>query len=311
MKLKSPYPWFGGKSTVADKIWERFGDCKVYVEPFYGSGAVHLLRPQPFEGVETINDKDGMVSNFWRAVQADPEQVANYANWPQFENDLHARHAWLVSQKESLQEQLEGNPDYYDCKIAGWWVWGISIWTIGGFCFNTHRTRPDLSSNRGVVRDSLKLKESGLQDYMVNLANRFKCVRVCCGDWKRVCGGNSGNAIACMVKNVPCAVFLDPPYADTAKRTKNIYSSDSLTVAHEVREWAIAHGDDPRFRICLAGYEGEHNMPDSWECVAWKAHGGFANNTKNISNGKINKDKERLWFSPHCIKPENTRNLWA
>src|SRR5271165_1652809 len=132
--LKSPYPYFGGKSTIADIVWQRFGDVKGYVEPFFGSGAVLLARPQPFDGAETINDMDGMVSNFWRALKADPEAVANYCDHPAIENDLHARHAWLVGQKDSLQERLEGDPDYFDVKIAGWWCWGMSLWIAGGFC---------------------------------------------------------------------------------------------------------------------------------------------------------------------------------
>jgi site-specific DNA-adenine methylase len=44
--LKAPFPWFGGKSRVADIVWDRFGDVANYVEPFFGSGAV-LLHPAP------------------------------------------------------------------------------------------------------------------------------------------------------------------------------------------------------------------------------------------------------------------------
>src|SRR5690606_27363744 len=81
-----------------------------------------------------VNDKDGFISNFWRAVQADPDAVAHYADWPVIENDLHARHAWLVSQREQLTERLEGDPEFYDAQIAGWWLWGICSWIGGGWC---------------------------------------------------------------------------------------------------------------------------------------------------------------------------------
>jgi hypothetical protein len=83
--LKCPWPYFGGKSKIADVIWRRFGQPANYVEPFFGSGAVLLGRPdwQPdVTWIETVNDKSGYVSNFWRAVSADPEQVAHYASWP-------------------------------------------------------------------------------------------------------------------------------------------------------------------------------------------------------------------------------------
>ena len=98
--LKAPFPYFGGKSRVVSLVWSRFGTVRNYVEPFFGSGAVLLGRPQPFNGTETVNDKDGFVSNFWRAIQADPEDVARHADHPVNENDLHARHSWLVQRKD-------------------------------------------------------------------------------------------------------------------------------------------------------------------------------------------------------------------
>jgi len=33
--LKSPYPYFGGKSSVASVVWNRFGDVPNYVEPIF------------------------------------------------------------------------------------------------------------------------------------------------------------------------------------------------------------------------------------------------------------------------------------
>jgi DNA adenine methylase len=100
--LKAPFPWFGGKSMVADVVWRAFGDVRNYVEPFFGSGAVLLGRPLPFEGIETVNDFDGLLANFWRAVKGDPEAVAKWADWPVNENDLHARHSWLVNMKQDF-----------------------------------------------------------------------------------------------------------------------------------------------------------------------------------------------------------------
>jgi hypothetical protein len=33
---KAPFPWFGGKSRVADDIWQRLGRPAQYIEPFCG-----------------------------------------------------------------------------------------------------------------------------------------------------------------------------------------------------------------------------------------------------------------------------------
>ncbi len=374
--LLAPFPWFGGKSRVASLVWERFGDVRNYVEPFFGSGAVLLGRPQPFEGVETVNDADGLLCNFWRALQADPEGVAKLADWPVNENDLHARHLWLVERKETLQARLEGDPDYFDVKIAGWWVWGMACWIGGGFCSGEGPWRieeaedgtrqlvrsseareesQEPNAGRGVNRQlvhlsdagrgvqrrrvhlggeygtgqvgvlkkgareenadgngSAGLGERGLLAWMQALAARIKRVRVCCGDWTRVCGGDSGDALhhffAC---GQLCGIFLDPPYAETASRDPDIYRKDSASVAHRVREWAIAHGDDPRLRIALCGYDGEHTMPASWECVRWKSHGGMSMLGHGETRGKANAFRERIWFSPSCLAARQREFLFT
>jgi len=131
--LLSPYPYFGGKRAVAGAVWARFGQVDNYVEPFFGSGAMLLSSPY-VPGVETVNDLDGFIANFWRAVRADPVAVADYVDWPTNENDLLARHLWLVSQRSETTRRLDADPEWYDAKIAGWWCWGACNWIGTGWC---------------------------------------------------------------------------------------------------------------------------------------------------------------------------------
>ena len=103
--LAAPFPYFGGKSNACELVWSLLGQPENYVEPFAGSAAMILGRPDG-GGVETINDFDGFVANFWRAISKDPSLVAFHADWPVNETDLLARHSWLVRQTESLREAL-------------------------------------------------------------------------------------------------------------------------------------------------------------------------------------------------------------
>jgi site-specific DNA-adenine methylase len=97
-----------------------------YVEPMMGSAAVLLARPHP-PRVETVNDVDCYVSNFWRATSREPEKVAEFCDFPVVENDLHARHRWLVLSDEAaaFRERMRRDPEHYDCRVAGWWCWGL------------------------------------------------------------------------------------------------------------------------------------------------------------------------------------------
>jgi hypothetical protein len=133
----------------------------------------------------------------------------------------------------------------------------------------------------------------GLYDYLGAIAERLRGVRVCCGDWARVLGPSP------TTKNGITGVFLDPPYHD-ADRDPSLYGADSLTVAHDVREWAIEHGDDPKLRIALCGYD-PLAMPDGWQVVHWKAAGGYG--SQGNGQGRTNAHREVIWFSPHCLTP--------
>ncbi len=370
--LRAPFPWFGGKSRVAGLVWERFGDARNYVEPFAGSLAVLLGRPTEPK-IETVNDLDCWIANFWRAVQRDPELVASWADGPVNEADLHARHLWLVNRVE-WRERVKTDPDFYDAKIAGWWVWGISQWIGSGWCADrgghgrqdppgdpwrkkpnlgdggrgiliqpgrtnggraargVHqelvRKRPYLTNHgggmgvqhkrprlgaggRGVTRQIPDLSgdsgaagrgvhacgldaRTGVYRWFEALAARLRRVRVCCGDWSRVLGPAPTTCIG------TTAVFLDPPYA-VAERA-DLYNQESRDVAHAVREWAVKNGDNPGLRIALCGYDGEHDMPRTWDCVPWKANGGYGNQ-RGGTRGRSNATRERVWFSPYCLRP--------
>lgn len=133
--LKAPFPYFGGKSRVSKAIWRAIGaDVPNYIEPFSGSAAVLLARPGNDFGLEVINDFDGFVSNFWRAVKHDPDAVAEAADWPVNEIDIHARHYWLVTEGRRRLASIQGDPDAYDARVAGWWLHGVCSWIGSGYC---------------------------------------------------------------------------------------------------------------------------------------------------------------------------------
>lgn len=67
-----------------------------------------------------------------------------------------------------------------------------------------------------------------------------------------------------------------------------------------MKEWAIENAANPLMRIALCGYDGEHDMPDTWECVAWKAKGGFG--SQGEGDWRKNCERERIWFSPGCLR---------
>jgi len=310
---------------VAGDVWRAFGNIDNYVEPFFGSGAVLLAQPYSSGRVETVNDINAWLTNFWRALQHDPDGVAVAADYPVSELDLHARGDWLFYRAEAPQfvERLRSDPDYYDVKSAGWWLWGICQW-IGadwnrrdcpdagkgvGELVNAgrgvnrkiphlvnagrgvNRKIPHLvNAGRGVNRKSCSARGEAIREYMRQLSERLRDVRICCGDWKRVLGPSQTYGLGAT------GIFLDPPYAP--ENRVDVYGpNDDGLVFSRVREWAIENGSNRLLRIALCGYDFE--MPTSWTRRRWKPGGGYA--VGGDGNGRLNRKKEMVWFSPACV----------
>ncbi len=331
--IAAPFPWFGGKSGACEQVWAAFGAVDNYVEPFSGSAAMLLGAPDG-QRVETINDADGFVANFWRAIAADPEAVAHHADWPCNESDLFARHSWLVRQTKSLTEQLHADPDWFDARIAGWWCWGACNWIGSGWCSGKgpwihdgerlvdsrklphlgdagrgiNRKLPHLSNaGQGINRQLPHLGNAGrgrrafIFAWFAKLHERLRNVRVACGDWSRVVK-DSVTTLHGMT-----AVFLDPPYTKGAMD----YSAGGVgtDLPLQVQAWCAENGHNPLLRIVICGHAGEHDalLAHGWHLRTWTARKGYALTDEAVENSK----SETLWCSPHCVRQIAQADLFA
>jgi DNA adenine methylase len=67
------FGWYGGKFSHLDWLLPLLPQCHHYCEPFAGSAAVLLNRPP--SPVETYNDLDGEVCNFFRVLRENKEAL--------------------------------------------------------------------------------------------------------------------------------------------------------------------------------------------------------------------------------------------
>jgi D12 class N6 adenine-specific DNA methyltransferase len=319
-------------------------------EPFAGSLAVLLNRPHA-PHIETINDLNADVTNFWRALQYAPDALAEGCDTPVSEVDQHAFHTWLIepTRREAFVSRLMGDPEYYDVLRAARWCAGLCMWIGGGWCngngswqsidgqfvkaegpgvrrqrvqlrnagLGVHRQRVHLGhAGRGVHRQQVHLRDAGgqgiyamhargegLYEWFAALHARLRCVRVCCGDWQRVMGPSV------TYLHGMTGVMLDPPYSAEEGRDPNLYTHDDLQVAHAVRQWCLANGDNPLLRIVLCGYGTVHDelLTHGWRRVGWATNGGFSNQRK--ARDATNKYQETLWLSPACLAPDAVQQL--
>jgi len=288
--VKAPFPYFGGKRTIAETVWRAFGRPKQYIEPFCGSAAVLLSAPEP-ASLEVIGDANGFIANFWRAVVAQADEVARWADYPVSHVDLGARHVWMMGERERVGAELQDPHWPGDAKLAGWWVWGQCAWIGSGWCDWTGQVPHVSNAGRGIQATGKvpHVSNAGRGDalwtsggrtamrWLRELADRMERVRVVHGAWDRCLNSHYGAELT--------AIFLDPPY----KAFEKLYGV-SDPVAAECETWAR---ENAGLRVALCGHRGDYDLP-GWVQHEW-------DRGRLTYSGAETTAKECVWFSPSCL----------
>ena len=81
------YP--GSKWRLAHDIIALMPEHRSYLEPFFGSGAVFFRKKR--SPIETVNDLDGDVVNFFSWVQTDPEKLGAAIYWTPYAREVYEK----------------------------------------------------------------------------------------------------------------------------------------------------------------------------------------------------------------------------
>ena len=289
------FPYVGGKYTVAPEINRRFGAITTRIDAFTGSSSWILASPPV--AYEIVNDLDGYVVNYLRAVKYAPEVVAQLLDFPRAELELIACHHYTRDKLPELVARLGGDPDYYDPILAARWAYVMaykldpSLTKPGGWSVRdgrlmyergTGRIRGSLTSSRRAL--SRLVRERRVSEYVAALSERLRNVQVWWNDFEVVVEKADRSEFGIV------GILLDPPYPRHLRDFD--YDTDNADVWHRVARWAITNGDDPKLRIAVCGYNDANSdalFPSAWRRFVWRRSG----------IGQY-KDRECIWFSPHC-----------
>lgn len=83
------FGWYGGKFSHLDWLLPHLPPCHHYCEPFGGSAAILLNRPP--SSVETYNDLDGEVVNFFRVLREEKSRLIESIALTPFSREEFAR----------------------------------------------------------------------------------------------------------------------------------------------------------------------------------------------------------------------------
>ena len=255
------YP--GAKWRIAKWIIENMPEHHSYVEPYLGSGAV-FFNKNP-SNIETINDTDGEVVNFFEVVRDMPEELAfkiymtPYAR-EVYENTYKEPCNYTQSKLDrALRFCIKINMSHgYKCNMKNGWKNDIQG-RERSYAVQVWNKLPQI-----VMQAAQRLKEAQIESRpALDIIKRFD--------------------------NPKCLIYCDPPYLLRTRRGKQY----NIEMSDEEHEELLQLLLESKSKVMISGYESD---------LYNDALKGWRKKTSYSRTQSLRKAKEVLWMNYDCDK---------
>lgn len=241
-KKKIVFGWYGGKFSHLDWLLPLLPPCHHYCEPFAGSAAV-LLNRSP-AAVETYNDIDGEVVNFFRMLRDFPEELTRAIALTPFSREEYYQ---AIYDTDTPITPIEKARRFY-IKARQTRTGLAQTASLGRWANCKETSRSGMS---GVVSRWL-----GGSDGLLDVAQRLIRVQI----------ENRPALDIIRLYDSPTTLFYcDPPYLPATRGDNNAYGFEMDEAAH--RELAAVIGTCSG-KFAISGYDhplmNEIFPPDKW-----------------------------------------------
>ena len=217
-KLSNPVlKYYGGKFRLAEWILKFFPAHEHYVEPF-GGGASILLQKEP-STVETYNDADGNVVNFFRVLRESPDELLR-----QIELTPWSRDEFVACLQDCTRKIENARRLYFRLWMS---INGGTMSISSNWRRNKHKSSPASGIRPQILRAA---------------AARLRTVQIENRDALQLIGEMDS----------PSTLFyLDPPYPAKTRTDKNRYAIELNTdeqhrqlaaVLHQIKGFSVVSG---------------------------------------------------------------------
>lgn len=267
-----PFAYYGGKTTIADRIVALFPKHGHYVEPFAGSLAVLLAKnPAP---IETVNDLDEHVITFWRVLRDRPADLMRVCALTP-----HSRAEYLAAR------DIEGAPDELELARRVWVQLtqgrGGTLRLTGWRHFQDPSGRPT----------------SSMPDYLAAYVDRMRLAAARLARVSLECRP-ALEVIEAYGRHDGVLIYADPPYLGSA-RSSRMYR---VEMSHEDEHTALADAlHRCRSTVVLSGYSTPlyDELYAGWHQVHIAAYTGRGNHSAERDPRRV----EVLWSNREIGHP--------
>lgn len=220
MKRILNYP--GSKWRMADLIIQNMPDHKSYLEPFFGSGAVFFSKPK--DVLETINDVDGRLVNFFRVTRDQPKKLQYLINQTLYSREEYER---------SIEVASDPVEDARRMAVRLWFGVGGKTSAVPGFRKNISWNGPYTAYEWTDMYNRIAIASARLKDAQIECMDAVDLVR--------------------QHNDQDTLIYCDPPYVSSSLVDKH-YEHDFSLEDHKRLLAAIKEHKGP---VMISGYHSE------------------------------------------------------
>lgn len=231
MKAILKYP--GGKWRIADWIISHFPKHGVYLEPFFGSGAVFFNKRPAY--IETVNDINGDIVNLFKVCREYPQQLTTAINLTPFSRDefINCYDTAVDDDIERARRTLVRFHQSFGTSNSCKKSWR-NVQTYGGpRCATMWNCLPDI-----IINCCERLKDAQIENIdAVELIRRY----------------SDENTL----------IYCDPPYLPELRK-KNMYKDEYSKEQHIQLLEALKNS---KAKVVISGYDNElyNDMLSNWQ----------------------------------------------
>ena len=238
------FGWYGGKFSHLNWLLPLLPECHHYCEPFAGSAAVLLNRPP--SPVETYNDIDGEVANFFRSLRDHRDELVEAIALTPFSREEFYRAVSVNGNGKSLSDLERARLFFVRARQARTGLAQTASLGRWANCKNTSRAGMSGVVSRwlGSVED---LPEIALRLLRVQIENRPALEVIRLYDSKQT------------------LFYCDPPYVHSTRGDSKAYAFEMKDREHRDLALALAQCEG---KVAVSGYRCDlmDELYEGWRC---------------------------------------------